>query len=751
MAGQTPPSTAPTETSLSQVLLLLAQNWEYLILSYLLVFSVLLIMTQPNDGEGIATLLNHSLQPKGITAKVSLKDGCLQVMLGSDQAPEPELLIAFILMEIISLGVTSIRKVKFCGWQVRSFAPPWHREFELEEHVDSSAPASALEVTTEIQTSNRVSESEFKDALKECAATAKKAYQSTLLHYNQVAVILQELKKSLDKTASGLLSDKDAANFDFASVLKKIVAEIERQAGEGLKELKKSIDNQSQHLEDFTIVLFGRTKAGKSTIREALTCGDGNTIGTGSQRTTRDVREYRWKGLRLIDTPGIEAYKGEEDRQKALEIVYESDMVIFLASDDSVQPGEFDAMAWLKEINKYFFVLLNVKYDLESTKRFERFLKKPEKVFEPQRLAEHKQHISTYVKDSLGIEQVDIICIQALAAFLSTQPQYVEHSRKLWELSRIEEAYSLITSEIKNRGSQRRWNTFFDGVIYFVEIIEKMLDAHQRYLKEQSEFMLEKRGELKNIFTEHTERGKLKVERQCEDLFSKIKEWIPNFVDEYLGKDNAPSEYQRRMEGEKTKIEETMKGLFKEIVNDLVTSLSEFQRQYQYDMGTLKVEPPDLSNFREWQVGKALKWVGVGLGAAAAVAWGIGAFAAANFWNPVGWVAGIASAIVGFFSWRVREKEKEAWRKAKQEAKETLWKSIDKTKEDTCKAYKNLLNTNLSQAQKEILAQVDTYKDRLSEIADITRKYLIHLEQIREKMNERKNSYKRISIKNCYL
>jgi len=31
--------------------------------------------------------------------------------------------------------------------------------------------------------------------------------------------------------------------------------------------------------------------------------------------TTRDVREYRWKGLCFADTPGIEADQGEEDSQ----------------------------------------------------------------------------------------------------------------------------------------------------------------------------------------------------------------------------------------------------------------------------------------------------------------------------------------------------------------------------------------------------------------------------------------------------
>ncbi|MFN7658081.1 MAG: GTPase, partial [Dolichospermum sp.] len=81
-----------------------------------------------------------------------------------------------------------------------------------------------------------------------------------------------------------------------------------------------SLDKKRKHLKDFTVALFGRTKAGKSTLRETLTRGNGSTIGKGSQRTTRDVKEYSWQGLRLLDTPGIEAYQGDDDTNKANDI-----------------------------------------------------------------------------------------------------------------------------------------------------------------------------------------------------------------------------------------------------------------------------------------------------------------------------------------------------------------------------------------------------------------------------------------------
>ncbi|MEH2256494.1 hypothetical protein [Nostoc sp.] len=378
-------------------------------------------------------------------------------------------------------------------------------------------------------------------------------------------------------------------------------------------------------------------------------------------------------------------------------------------------------MAWLQEIKKYFFVVLHIKYDIDNPKRFERFIKNLEKIFDSQKLDEHKRHIRSYIRHSLAIEEVPIICIHACAAFLSNQPQYSGVTNKLWELSRIEEIYSLVASEIYTRGRKRRWNTFFDAIIYFLDLITRMLEGHQKSLLSQVDFMQDKRAEIENIFQESVKNGKIKIQRSCKDSFSKIKQWIPGFIEEYLGQDIAQSEYQKRMNKEKQKIETAMENLFEEIIQELVASSNEFERQYQYDMRTIKLESTDFGNYQKWQLEKTLKWVGVGLGAASVVAFSIGAFAAANFWNPVGWVASVTSIVVGCFSWFFCEQEKKAWQKAKQEAKETLWKSLEQSEQETCKTYQKLLDTNIAvRAKTEVLGQVDVYiKGLLVIVADL--------------------------------
>ena len=347
----------------------------------------LLELAKQGDAKAIASLMNQKLQPDGISAKASQKNDCLKVVLEAAKVPNQQALVAFVLAEMIGLEVKSIRTVKVYGLQQNTFDFAWHQEFKLEEQVESpSASAKSTSANTQASSQEkfsrqRVSESEFKAALEQCSITARKAYNRTVEYTKQAEIILQELSNNLSITTSQLLNNKDAERFEFAPVLRGIVSELKHLSTEEIKALVISRDTKRKHLEDFTIALFGRTKAGKSTIREALTRGDGGTIGKGAQRTTRDVREYRWQGLRLLDTPGIEAYQGEEDTAQANEVIDQSDMILFLASDESVQPGEFSAMAQLQQINKYFAVILNVKDNIEKPQRLRRFIKKPEKVW----------------------------------------------------------------------------------------------------------------------------------------------------------------------------------------------------------------------------------------------------------------------------------------------------------------------------------------------------------------------------------
>ena len=85
------------------------------------------------------------------------------------------------------------------------------------------------------------------------------------------------------------------------------------------------------------VAVVGRTRAGKSTLRFALTGEGEEGIGRGGQRTTRTVIDYDWHGVRLRDTPGVGARDGATDTQAALEAAAEADLVLWMLTSDGLQ------------------------------------------------------------------------------------------------------------------------------------------------------------------------------------------------------------------------------------------------------------------------------------------------------------------------------------------------------------------------------------------------------------------------------
>lgn len=111
-------------------------------------------MAQPNlrelakqgNPKAIAIMLERSLQPHSITAKVGRKEDCLQILLESDQLPEEQMMVSFIRNGLIKLEVESITTVKVYARQTGEESPAWQQTFELvaPEETASSQPLEAV-------------------------------------------------------------------------------------------------------------------------------------------------------------------------------------------------------------------------------------------------------------------------------------------------------------------------------------------------------------------------------------------------------------------------------------------------------------------------------------------------------------------------------------------------------------------------------------------------------------------------------
>jgi tRNA U34 5-carboxymethylaminomethyl modifying GTPase MnmE/TrmE len=673
-------------------------------------------LAKQGDLNAIAQFLTESLNLPDIIAKVAIKHDCLKVVLESATVPPQAEVLPIIITEINFLKLTAIKTVKISGKQTKAFEADWYYQsyFHVEDTPDLiKIPKSENKPNPYIYKidipQKQVSQKEFENALEKCSQIANSAYDLSKFYANKTEGVVKNLNYDLRQTTRELLSKKGADKFDFPQVLNQINSNIKVLYEDTFDELLHSLDQKRKHLKNFTVTLFGRTKAGKSTLRETLTRGNGSTIGKGSQRTTRDVKEYYWQGLRLLDTPGIEAYKGDDDTKQANYVIDQSDIVLFLTSDDSVQPGEFAAMAQLQEINKYFAVILNVKHDIsDNLEDLEMLLDIPEMVFDEERLSQHQQHIQKHVKDYFNLDYVDITCIHAQAGFLSTKPEYQEYSSQLWDLSKIEELYSLITSQISANGQNLRLSTFSDSLINFITEIHQKLYHGNQEIENQMKLLTENKQKIKKIFDEVKKEGNLKIQSHCESLYNQIEKSIGGFVDQYAQNDiaNRKQEWERIVNQQY--IPSKMKNVIDEIFLDLKEKLHEFEQEYEYDMNNINIDLKNVNfrDIRKDETGKLIK-------RAVAVA---GVFLIPILFNPIGFAAGLVGGVAYIAgNWKSKQDEKNHNNNKKDE-KESLIKQVRQNKQATIKSYQQWLDKAINQYESETLAQLDLYINGLYKI-----------------------------------
>lgn len=96
----------------------------------------ILELAKQGDPRAIAALLTRQLQSQGTSVKAALKDGCLQLMLESEQVPEQQDVMEIVRDGITGLDTESIQKVKVYGRQTGDKSPTWAQEFDVEPKAE---------------------------------------------------------------------------------------------------------------------------------------------------------------------------------------------------------------------------------------------------------------------------------------------------------------------------------------------------------------------------------------------------------------------------------------------------------------------------------------------------------------------------------------------------------------------------------------------------------------------------------------
>jgi len=203
----------------------------------------------------------------------------------------------------------------------------------------------------------------------------------------------------------------------------------------------------------FRVVLMGRTQAGKSTLSNYLTGGQHSVVGSGGQRTTRTAISAPLAGrsdILIIDTPGVGALDGAEDRETALSEARTADLVVWVGADGSLQEETSVALEQAAEWGVPLILVWNCRAILDTPEGLADFLHYPEDTFVA--LEGHANRARMFL-DRFGQRPRATIALHAGAALgsLADTPE----SSALLQASRAEELVAVIETAAARRVNYR--------------------------------------------------------------------------------------------------------------------------------------------------------------------------------------------------------------------------------------------------------------------------------------------------------
>ena len=384
--------------------------------------------------------------------------------------------------------------------------------------------------------------SDIEKALHECQAYAQKGYDianNTWTNIHQALLAEERKVKKVDKQQGKISRLADE--------------ELIKKKKQGLasfmemdKELKQDLSYLQKQQKEFSVLVFGRTMVGKSTLMEIMTHGSGASIGNGSQRTTLDVRDYHWKGMKITDVPGIASFDGREDDRLALEAAKAADLILFLISDDGVQQEEAKNLAELRRLGKPVLGIINVKLGITEQVRSLDMKRLRNKMAERERI----ETICNQFRQFAGNFQQDwgdltFVPVHLKAAYLGQ-----DKNPELWEVSNFTEVESYILSKVQQDGCFLRIKTFLDRVIIPLQgRMEMLYENSGSSLTEAFEYQkkCQELAEWNKIFVEDSQE---KFNNLCTRVKNKLARGIKEFAEDNYENRDAGEDWKEYLQEE---------------------------------------------------------------------------------------------------------------------------------------------------------------------------------------------------------
>ena len=312
------------------------------------------------------------------------------------------------------------------------------------------------------------------------------------------------------------------------------------------KELKQDLSYLQKQQKEFSVLVFGRTMVGKSTLMEIMTHGSGASIGNGSQRTTLDVRDYHWKGMKITDVPGIASFDGREDDRLALEAAKAADLILFLISDGEPQQEEAKHLAALRRLGKPILGIINVKQGITEQVRSLDIKRLRNKMAERERIEticnQFRQFASLFQQDW---SDLTFVPVHLKAAYLGQ-----DKNPELWEVSNFTAVEDYILSKVQQDGCFLRIKTFLDRVIIPLQgRMEMLYENSSSSLTEAFEYQkkCQELTEWKKAFKADSQRKKANLRKR---LQRKLARGIRDFAEDNYDNEDAGKDWKKYLKKE---------------------------------------------------------------------------------------------------------------------------------------------------------------------------------------------------------
>lgn len=328
----------------------------------------------------------------------------------------------------------------------------------------------------------------------------------------------------------------------------------------------------------FSITLFGRTMAGKSTLMAILTQGNGEAIGRGAQRMTRDVRSYKYKGLNITDVPGIAAFEGQEDEEVAFNAAKKCDLILFLITDDAPQACEAECLNRILALGKPVICLINVKANINTPSDMKLFTRDIQKKMEKDRLDKIKKQFFEFGKQyEQDWHTIRFAYVHLKSAYLSQQSHFTDIRDKLYQLSRFNYVENLITSEVVNNGRFYKLKAFSDIVAVPVVDALETLFSQSTQNSQQGTILVGKNRKLKKWTEEFEADGKQRIETLICSISNELRKVIGNFAENNCDNPNAGEEWNNVIKN--LNIEAQAQDLLNQLSQECTEELREISRE----------------------------------------------------------------------------------------------------------------------------------------------------------------------------